>query len=251
MIKYDGTSRSNAVLDEYDSRGYALQFEALMETVRQNLPVQEIIEGGLREVRPVYPPPALREFIANALVHQDLTIDGVQLTVEIFDDRVEICNPGTPLIPVERFVDETRTRNQELSDLMRMARICEARGSGVDRALESIEDALRPAPKFETGTHSLTVVLSGENSFESMPPEDRAWAIYLHVCLCYSRRKQANNGSMRQRFGLPQSKSTVVSQAISTAIDLGLILYDPAAGGSKRLARYIPFYADPGPLRRV
>jgi predicted HTH transcriptional regulator len=54
--------------------------------------------------------------------------------VEIFDDRIEITNPGEPLVDTERFVDTPpKLRNEGLASLMRRFRICEERGSGIDK----------------------------------------------------------------------------------------------------------------------
>jgi predicted HTH transcriptional regulator len=44
----------------------------------------------------MYPEIAIRELVANALIHQDLNEKGFPM-VEIFNDRIEISNPGTPL----------------------------------------------------------------------------------------------------------------------------------------------------------
>jgi hypothetical protein len=51
------------------------------------------------------------------------------------------------------------------------------------------------------------------------------------------------NSTLRQRFGLGEEKTTVVSQVITAAIQSGLIKPDESVGGSKRLARYLPFWA--------
>ncbi|MGC0369113.1 ATP-binding protein [Microbacterium sp. SLBN-111] len=140
LIRYAGTDRVHAVFEHLESRGYGICFEELLDLVRAHVPVVEVIADGRRRVEPIYPGTALREFIANALVHQDLDERGVQITIELFEDRIEIRNPGRPLIDVKRFVDDTRARNPELAEILRLARICEIRGSGVDRALLAIEN---------------------------------------------------------------------------------------------------------------
>ncbi len=53
--------------------------------------------------------------------------------VEIFDDRIEITNPGEPLVDTQRFIDTPpKSRNETLASMMRRFRICEERGSGID-----------------------------------------------------------------------------------------------------------------------
>ena len=98
----------------------------------------------------MFPELAVRELVANALIHQDLLITGAGPMIEIFDDRIEITNPGEPLISTDRFVDSPpRSRNESLASLMRRFRICEERGSGIDKILFQIEYYQLPAPLFE------------------------------------------------------------------------------------------------------
>jgi predicted HTH transcriptional regulator len=53
--------------------------------------------------------------------------------VEVFNDRIEITNPGTPVVDTNRFIDTApKSRNETLASLMRRLNICEERGSGVD-----------------------------------------------------------------------------------------------------------------------
>ena len=85
---------------------------------------------------PVYPELAIRELVANALIHQDLSITGSGPMVEIFDDRIEITNPGVPLVETSRMLDSPpRSRNEGLASLMRRMGSCEERGSGVDKVV--------------------------------------------------------------------------------------------------------------------
>jgi hypothetical protein len=51
------------------------------------------------------------------------------------------------------------------------------------------------------------------------------------------------NQSLRERFHLPESKSAVVSQVISAAIETGFIKPDEKVGASRKYARYLPFWA--------
>lgn len=243
FLKYAENDRVTAVVEHFETRGYGLCFEETISLIQGHVGVQEIIEGGRRETRPLYPPTAIREFLANALVHQDLTESGVQITVEVFADRMEIRNPGLPLIDVTRFVDDSRSRNPELAEIMRLAGICEVRGSGVDRALTQIESLLRPAPEFRAESGATSVVLYGERHFDDMTIEERAWAAFLHSCVRYVAGDGLTNSSLRERFGLPQSKAAVVSQTIAAAIDRDLIKLDPRVGSSKRHAKYQPFFA--------
>jgi len=66
----------------------------------------------------MYPEIALRELVANTLIHQVMTVGGAGHLVEVFSDRVEITNSGTPLIDPLRFMDMLpRSQNEALASL--------------------------------------------------------------------------------------------------------------------------------------
>ncbi len=65
----------------------------------------------------MFPELAIRELVANALIHQDFSVTGAGPMMEIFDDRIEITNPGEPLVDTQRFLDTPpRSRNASLRE---------------------------------------------------------------------------------------------------------------------------------------
>ena len=67
----------------------------------------------------MFPDLAIRELVANALIHQDFLITGAGPMIEIFDDRIEVTNPGEPLVDTQRFPDtppQVPKRNPGLTD---------------------------------------------------------------------------------------------------------------------------------------
>ena len=70
-----------------------------------HVPSEEIIGGGARETKYDIPEVAIKEIVANALTHQDFTINGAEPLVEVFADRVRVTNPGSPPVEPERFID--------------------------------------------------------------------------------------------------------------------------------------------------
>ena len=115
VIVYKETSRINAIKEQEGIKGYASGFEGLISYIMDQLPSNEIIENALRKIVKVYPEVAIREFVANALIHQDFTITGAGIMIEIFSDRLEITNPGIPLVDINRFIDTApKSRNEKL-----------------------------------------------------------------------------------------------------------------------------------------
>ena len=243
VVVYNGTSKLDTKLDQGGAKGFAVGFRGLVGFVMEQLPQNEVIENALRKEVKLVPEVAIREVIANALIHQDLSMTGASMMVEIYSDRIEISNPGEPLVPVDRFIDGYQSRNERLADLMRRMHICEEKSSGIDRVVQAAEVYQLPAPAFQVGLRRTIVTIFGQRSFEDMGRDDRVRACYQHGALKLVVREPMTNQTLRERFRLPESKSSTVSQVISAAIDSGLIKLDGEAGGSRKFARYLPFWA--------
>ncbi|MEZ2347882.1 ATP-binding protein [Terriglobus sp. RCC_193] len=244
VIVYRGSSKLSTRLEQTGGKGYAVGFEALVQFVMTQLPRNELIGLALREEFELVPSIVIRELVANALVHQDFSLFGASVMIEIYDDRVEISNPGEPIIPSVRFIDGSRSRNETFALIARKLRMCEEKGSGIDKVVNSIEAYQLPAPDF-TSTFGRTVaIVYGQRSFDRMSRADRLRACYQHATLRYVMHgEKMSNRSLRERFGLPEDKAAVVSQLIAAALQEGLVKADETTGDSKRFARYVPFWA--------
>lgn len=243
VVIYEGTDKTRTREDKPGNRGYAVGFESLVDFVHSAAPQNHSIEQVVREEVKMFPKQALRELIANALVHQDFSATGASVMIEMYADRVEISNPGTPPISVERFIDEFRSRNERLADFMRRLGICEEKGSGVDKVVKAAEVFQLPAPDFRVGEVRTTAVLFAHQDFSAMSKTDRVRACYQHCCLMYVSNQRMSNQSLRERFGLPESKAATVSLVIGAAKEAGVIKADESETSSTRYARYLPFWA--------
>jgi predicted HTH transcriptional regulator len=244
VIIYRGENRIHTVKEQAGDKGYAVGFEGAIRYINDQLPQNEEIGQALRTVVRRYPELAVRELVANALIHQDFSIRGAGPTVEIFSDRMEITNPGRPLIDPLRFIDEPpRSRNEVLASVMRRANICEERGSGIDKVISLVESFQLPAPDFRMTDGSTVVVLLGPRGFSQMDKEDRIRACYHHACLCYVSGKRMTNASLRQRLGIKDSNYPMASRIIRDAMDAKLIKAYTKGSESKKDASYVPFWA--------
>jgi len=243
VVVYSGTSKIQTKLDQPSVKGYAVGFQGLVQFVMSQLPQNEVVEDALRKEIKLVPEIVIRELVANALVHQDFRISGTSIMIEIYDDRVEISNPGEPIVPTERFIDGYQSRNERLADLMRRMYICEEKSSGIDKVVRAAELYQLPAPDFRT-THQRTVaVIFGHKDLEKMDRKDRIRACYQHSALKWVMGERMTNQSLRERFHLPESKSAIISQIIAAAIEANMIKSDEEVGASRRFARYLPFWA--------
>jgi len=243
VVAYSGTSKMETKLDQTGAKGYAVGFQGLIRFIMGQLPQNEVIENALRKEVKLVPEVAIREVVANALIHQDLSITGASVMVEIYTNRVEISNPGEPLVPVDRFIDGYQSRNERVADLMRRMHICEEKSSGIDRVVQAAEVYQLPAPAFRVGLRRTSVVIFGTRPFENMDRDDRVRACYQHCALKWVMSERMTNQTLRERFHLPEGKVASISQVISAATEGGLIKLDEKAGGSRKFARYLPFWA--------
>ena len=232
--------------EQVNGKGYACGFEGLLAYISGVLPANEVFGAALRKSVPMYPELAVRELVANALIHQDFFVSGAGPMVEIFDDRIEITNPGEPLVDLQRFVDTPpRSRNETLASLMRRFRICEERGSGIDKVVSQVELFQLPAPLFEQPEGFTRTVLFAHKPLSATEKADRVRACYLHACLRYVMRRPMTNTSVRERFGIEERNASVASRLLNEAVEAGRIVLEDRKVGT-RARSYLPFWAAPG-----
>lgn len=243
ITRYNDNSRFE-MLNKYTiESGYVSAFEGLFGYLDALLPSKEVIIDAVRKTMTVYPKLALREVIANALIHQDFSVSGAGSVIEVFRDRIEVTNPGTPLVDIDRIIDNPpRSRNEKLASLMRRLGLCEELGTGWDKIVIKCESEQLPAPLIQTFTDSTRVTLYAHAPFASISSADKLRACYLHACIKQVQGEQMTNSSLRARFGLKDSSSGSISRLIKEAVNQGYIKpFDPET--APRYMRYIPIWA--------
>lgn len=243
VVQYNGNNKLEMLKEDVGQKGYVIGFEGLLKYIGALLPTKEVINGALRERVYAYPMLAIREAVANAIIHQDFSVTGTSPVIEIFDNRIEITNPGTPLVDVRRIIDNPpKSRNEKLAALMRRLRMCEELGTGWDKITISCEIQKLPAPKIELYEDSTKVTLFSEKKFSSISKEDRLWACYLHACIKHVEGDELTNRSLRERFGLKDSSSGNISRLIAVAVSEKLIKpLDPET--APKHMKYVPYWA--------
>ena len=243
VVQFKGNNRLNMLKEDIGGKGYAVGFEGLIKYIEALIPTQEVITAALREKQSAYPILAIREAVANALIHQDFSISGTGPTIELFNNRIEITNSGIPLVDIRRIVDNPpRSRNEKLASLMRRLRICEELGTGWDKIVISCESQQLPTPRIELYEESTRVTIFSEVPFTDMSLEDRLWACYMHACILHIQGEHLTNASLRARFGVPQSSSGSISRLIKEAVMKNIIKPLDSTTSNKYM-KYIPFWA--------
>lgn len=242
FVRYDGVDRTATVTHRHDGqRGYASGFEGLLQYINGLLPQNEHIGQALREEHPLFPQLSIRELVANALIHQDMTITGAGPQIELFEDRIEITNPGSPLVDTQRMIDlPPRSRNEALASLMRRMGMCEEQGSGLDKVFREVEVFQLPAPLLKSNATSMQVVMYGPRTFAEMSGEERVRACYFHAVLQFMAGERMKNATLCQRFGIDTRNAAQASAVLKKAMEADLI---KVADEDHPRAGYHPWWA--------
>ena len=170
--KYVGANNRQLEFEQHVTFGYAVGFEWLVDFIMRNTSTEHI--DVKRKEIPTYPRVAIREFVANALVHQDFGITGMPVTIEIFSNRLSVTNAGAPLNDINRLIDlPPQSRNEQLAQMMFTLGVCERRGSGIDRAIAAVEEMFLPPVKFTKGEQHTRVFLYPQKSLKDMTKQEK------------------------------------------------------------------------------
>ena len=150
--RFVGNDKSK-ILDRLDIEGTILDaVERVTQFITRNTRLAAEIEDIFRKDIPEYSPIAIREALINALVHADYSIGGSTIQIAIFNDRLEIQNPGT--LPLGFTMDDfkmgvSRIRNRVVARVFHEIKLMEQWGSGYRRILEACRQDGYPIPKWE------------------------------------------------------------------------------------------------------
>ena len=246
VIKYKGNNKKDTEREIHGNKGYAIGFEGLIGVLNTILPKSEIIREALREETSVYPELALRELIANALIHQDFSVRGKGPMIEIFDNRIEISNPGRllPSKKIDRLIGTSpESRNEALAAAFRRYKICEERGTGFQKAIISIEIFGLPPLHFEEGENYFKVTILAPKTFAQMSTKERIDACYQHAVIKHLSGETMTNTTLRERLKLHDKLRSMVSRLIKEALSKNIIKPKDPDNKSVKFNEYIPYWA--------
>lgn len=134
-----------------------------MKFVLRNIHSSAKIVGTKREESYEYPQLALREAIVNALIHRDYSNVGTYVQIAIYQDRIEISNPGTlpPGVTVENLMLSQFSRNAVIARVMRDLDYMEEFGRGINLIYTQMAAAGLVEPLFQNSANSFKVTLLG------------------------------------------------------------------------------------------
>ena len=242
VIVYKGKNKVETIREQIGAKGYAVGFEGLVDWINSQLPANEEIGKALRKETRMYPEIAIRELVVNALIHQDFLEKGFPM-IEIYSDRIEISNPGIPLINPDRFIDEYVSRNDKLADLMRRMGFCEEKGSWLDKVIFYNELYQLPGINVVIGDKRTSVIMYSYLPLNRLDKQERIRICYQHACLKYVSNEKMTNQSIRERFEIKEHNSSTASKIIKETLEEKLIKEDDPESKSRKYKSYIPYWA--------
>ena len=242
VIVYKGKNKVETEREQIGSKGYAIDFERIVDWINSQLPANEEIGKALRKETRMYPEIAIRELVANALIHQDFSVKGFPM-IELFSDRIEISNPGNPLITPDRFIDSYISRNEKFADLMRRMGFCEEKGSGLDKVIFYNELYQLPPINIITDETRTRVTIYAYKELNSLDKKEKIRACYQHACLKWVSNDKMTNQSLRERFSIDGRNAAIASRIIKDAFDTNVIKEDDPENKSRKHRSYVPFWA--------
>lgn len=189
-----------------------------LRAVSRNMRHGAIVKGALRENVPDYPLAALREAVANALMHRDYSSDslGTPVMVDLYPDRLEISNPGGLFgsLTIERLGEcgATASRNQFLARILedvpytdidgRVGRVVENRGSGYPTINRELEEALMPAPIAKSTLNEFVLMLRHRRMTDQ---EDRSYTkenVKTAIIEYFANHESASTSELAKASGM-------------------------------------------------
>ena len=152
-VAFEGTDKVQIFDDKIFGGALLNQYRGAMQWLKQKLNVRYIIDGaGPRKEQWEIPESVFRESLINALSHRDYYDRGGKIMVELFDDRVEITNPGglVSAIKPDEFGTKSHSRNPLIFGLFNRMNMVEQVGSGIGRITKELEKSGLPKPVYKT-----------------------------------------------------------------------------------------------------
>lgn len=151
-LRFKGLNKVHIIDDKTFGGPLYQQYVNTLSWIESKLEVEYIIKGtGPRHEIWEIPLDVFKESVMNAICHRDLYEEGATVMVEVYDDRVEISNPGG-LLPMvaENFGEKSMSRNPLIFGLFTRMHLVEKVGSGIPRMRRLMKEASLPEPIFDT-----------------------------------------------------------------------------------------------------
>ncbi len=164
-VRFQGSSVATPIIDKLDIDGLLdEQIDTMQKFILRNISLKASIQGTKRIDRYEYPEEAIRELVANAVIHRDYIITETYVQVNIFSNRIEISNPGNlpPGVTIENIKDSQFSRNEIVASILKDMDYLEEYGRGIDIVFSKMREWGLLEPIFKNTSNTFRVILLGE-----------------------------------------------------------------------------------------
>ena len=229
-VKYKGSNVATDIIDKADIDGTLNeQIDTMQKFILRNIRTSAQIVGTKRVERYEYPEKAIREIVANAVIHRDYRITETYTQVNVFEDRLEIFNPGClpPGVTVDNIRDAQVSRNEIIAARLKDLDYLEEYGRGIDIVFTETEKWGLLQPIFKNTTNSFKVILPGEKLSKLNDRQFRIWDYLVE-------QKRITATACAELF--PTISRATINNDLSRMQELGLI----HSGGASMNTYYEP-----------
>lgn len=226
--RFEGADKSK-IIDTLDLEvPISVALEPIIMFIRRHTTMQAKIGSMRRTDIPQYPNIAIREVLMNALLHTDYAMKGASITIAIFDDRIEITNPGSlPLgLSLQAALSGiSQLRNRVIGRVFRELEYIEAWGSGLKRIIKVCDEHGLRAPKFqELGSFfRVTLFHAPKRAVPTKP--------WHNIIINYLKKHKEVTAKQAQEIWQISSRSATsrLKQMVEQGllVELGTSVYDP------------------------
>ena len=231
-VRYQAESVASPIIDKLDITGTLdEQINSMQKFILRNIALKAKIVGTKRVEQYEYPEDALRELVANAVIHRDYMITETYTNISIFSNRIEISNPGNlpPGVTIDNIKDSQFSRNEIIAQILKDMDYLEEYGRGIDIVFSRMSDWGLLQPIFKNMSNSFKVTLLG-NIFKSLNERQ------INIWQLAQDKKSITSKFCQEQFPTI-SRQTLVSD-LNKLVELGLLIQKGMSSLTYYEARY-------------
>ena len=177
-VRYKGSNVAAEIIDNLDIKETLdAQIDETQKFILRNIKKSAEIVGTKRIEKYEYPEKAIREIVANAIIHKDYKITETYTQVNIFEDRIEIFNAGClpPGVTIENIKDAQVSRNEIIAARLKELDYLEEYGRGIDIVFNEMKKWNLLPPIFKNTSNSFKVILMGKKLSKLNERQVKIW----------------------------------------------------------------------------
>ena len=217
-VRYQGSSVATPIIDKLDIDGSLDgQIDTMQKFILRNIPLKASIQGTKRVDRYEYPEEAIRELVANAVIHRDYMITETYTQVNIFSNRIEISNPGNlpPGVTIENIKDSQFSRNEIIATILKDMDYLEEYGRGIDIVFSKMREWGLLEPIFKNMSNMFRVTLLGEALKDLNERQVVIWNTLQD-------KRQITSKECKEMF--PEVSRATIGVDLNKLVEMGLII---------------------------